>query len=582
MQFDYESIRDRIIDDLRSKASWATILPFSVNRRIIDAVASGISELAAYDEYLTRESKWDIAQNVSSLVLDAKFRGYDVHRKNGATGNIRISASSSFDSTPSKIIDIPKYTTFSDGEDIKFATTSANNILTTDNYVDVAVVQGTPTSVTWTAEGTTYETFELDNDSVEDSIYEVYVNDVLWTEVSDLNESDEDDTVYTLKNTPNLDGIEIQFGNNIFGKKLTVGDTVLFKYIDTLGIEGNVVSSGIIDTVESTVYDIDSDVATIYCTNTESLDGGTEEEDIDDIRSNGVDTFQAGEKIVSKTDYEVKLLEKSFVHNVIAWGSYEANLLANNDPWTAIGVNTNNVYVSAYTPAGENLSEEDKLELSEFVNPDKSPEDIMSFVEAKFILLAFNITAYVSSEEYTLSEVKAAIISALQASYDIETNDFFGHIYDTAWKKIISDVAGVSYHNSYIEIIEYDSFTSAYSATIELPIIDIKTETVKIYVSETGTGGTYTLIGTDDGAGGFTAETGYDLTGSTVNYETGAVSLTVVSGLTADYDACSIKTYYQTEDENDEKNIILNAMNQVVKIEEVTDITTQYRSTLGD
>ena len=582
MDFDYESIRDRILSTLSASASWADILPFSVNRRIIDAVSSGIAEMAQYDDYLTRESKWDLARNTSSLVLNSRFLGYSVARKVGANGDLRVSVSSTFDSTPSKIVVIPKWSIFSNGDDIEFTATSANNILTVDNYIEIDIVQGTPKESTSSAAGDTYETIELDDANIENSNYDLYVNSVLWTEVSDLNNSAAIDKVYTLKNKPNLNGIDIQFGNDIFGKKLIAGDTVLFKYVETLGIEGNVISSGIIDTVVSTIYDIDSDVITIYCTNTANLDGGEDEEALETIRANGIDTFQAGDKVVSKTDYEIKLKESSFVLNAVAWGAYEYNIINNNDPWTFLSSEENIVNVSAYTPAGEQLTTSQKTVLSAIVSPDKPPEDIMRFTDVDFIYMAFNVEAFVSSEEYSLSAIKASIIADLQTEYDLAAKDFFEHIYDTVWKKIISDITGVTYHNSYIEIIQYDTFDSAYVATMTLSLFEIVINTVKVYLYNTTGFGSYELIGIDDGSGGFTAETGYELTGSAIDYETGVVNLTIFSGLSETYSDFSIKVYYQTIDENDDDNLILKEINQIFKIEEITAITASYLTTLGD
>jgi hypothetical protein len=580
MNFDYTSVRDRLIAGLQATASWAQILPYSVNRRIIDVVATGISDLGTYDNYLTRESKWDLAQNTSSLVTNSKFLTYDVIRKSGASGNLRVSAHSGFAGTPAKIIPLSKYTTFSNGEDINFCTTGTNNILTTDNYIDIAVIQGTPTESTFTAAGSTYEEFEIADDAVENSIYDVYVNGVLWTEIADLNNASATDKYYTLKNKPNLDGVLLRFGNDIFGKKLIVGDTVLVKYVKTLGIDGNITSTGIIDTVVSSIFDIDGGAVTIYCTNLESLDGGAEEQTPDQIRSNGVDTFQAGDKIVSNTDYEIKLKAQSIVQNVVVWGAYEYNIINNLDPWTFLSSQENVVHVSAYTPAGAQLSTTQKNTLSALLNPDKPPEDIVQFDDVNFINLIFNVAAFVELEEYTLSSVKAAITTAITNAYDLTKTDFYKHVYDTAWKKIITDVAGVSYHNSYIQIAQYDTFDSAYVATIPLSIIDVTTSTVKIYAADNGLGGFYNLICTDNGSGGFTAESGYNVTGSTINYNTGAISLTVVSGLSEPYGDFSIKVIYQAEDQNSDKNILLTNVNQIVKIESVSNVTAQYTNDL--
>ena len=52
MTFDFDSIYTRLENDLRSKASWADILFYSTNRRLLEVVAEGISQLASYYQLL--------------------------------------------------------------------------------------------------------------------------------------------------------------------------------------------------------------------------------------------------------------------------------------------------------------------------------------------------------------------------------------------------------------------------------------------------------------------------------------------------------------------------------------------------
>ena len=113
MNFDVDSIKARMLTNLRSKTSWASVLFFSTNMRLIEIVAEALAELARYDEYLTREAKWELAQNKSSLIAQATKLDYFPHRKVGATGSLRISASATFNATPAKNITIPRWTTFS-------------------------------------------------------------------------------------------------------------------------------------------------------------------------------------------------------------------------------------------------------------------------------------------------------------------------------------------------------------------------------------------------------------------------------------------------------------------------------------
>ena len=576
MDFSVESVKARMQAALRAKSSWADILFQSVNNRLIDTVAEAIAELARYDEYLTREKKWDLAQDISSLLTNSKFMQYTPHRKIGSSGDIKVSTSSTFNATPSNSVIIPKYTIFSNNEDIKFATTQDEILLTTDNYIEIPVIQGIPLVYTHIADGDEFEEIEIENDSIEDTLYDIYVEGELWTKIDDLNDASGTDKVYELNNEVDFSGITIKFGNNIFGKKLDEGNTVIIKYLQTLGVEGNVLSLGLITTVESTIYDENSSIVTLYCTNAESLDGGDDTETVEEIRTNGIDAFQAGDKAVTQSDYSIKLRENSLILKASVWGAYEYCVDNNLDLWTWIDTEENIVHVCAITPLGVELTEDQQESVIEDLVLYKSPTDVLQFEDVEFIYLIFHVVAKVADVSNVLSEVKSNIIDALEEEYSIENNNFFEHLYETEWKGIVSDVEGVTYHTSYVEIVKYETFNEAYLADITLNIYPIEAESIQVYIKDTtDEEADWELIGVDDGNGEFTAEDGYSLTGSLIDYSTGEGYINVQSGISGDYEDFSVRIVYQT----DQLNICLTGRNQILQIEDATDVTATYLKT---
>jgi len=569
MQFDFDSVKGRLISGLRAKASWADVLFFSTNSRLLDSVSEAIAELAAYDEFLTRNTRWDLATEKSSLVSQSQFMQYSAHRKLGGLGYVRVSTSPTFDAPPVKIVPFPKWTIFSDGTK-KFTSTITTNITITDDYIDLPVVQGEPKTFNYVANGDIYEEISITNSIIENVYYEVWVNGALWTEVDDLNAAASTDTVYTLKNKLNFDGIDITFGNDIFGTKLQSGDSVAFKYIETLGVTGNVLGINIVTTVDSTIYDIDAAQIDIYCTNTSNIEGGKEEEDLEDIRTNGVDTFQAGDKAVAKKDYRVKLAESPYILKATVWGAYEYNLDNNVDLWTYIPTEENFVRVSAFTPLGEQLDNTQKTEVITSIKEDKPPTDIVSFIDTDFIYLAFHVQAFIKDPTKILSIVKTAIIDGVTERYSLDNMDFKQPMYEVEWKGYIKSIDGIEYHTSYLDLISYSTLSDTYLGDINLDIYDIEKESISIYIQELALG--YVKIGVDDGLGGFTAEAGYDLTGSSINYVTGEGVLVIVSGISGTFSDYTVKTYYK----NDEINIELKTRNQIFRVEEITDVTTEY------
>lgn len=582
MIFDYSSVRQRLVDGLKSRASWSEILFFGTNSRLIDSVSEAIAEFAEYDDYLTLNTKWDLATNKSALTSQAHFMQYEPHRKIGASGKIRVSVSETFDANYSSLggtdnIVFPKYTVFSnESGDIKFSTTSTQIMAITDNYIDLDVIQGEPKTFTYNADGSVYEEISINNASIEDTLYEIIVNGENWSEIEDLNAADKTDKVYRLENKLNFDGINIIFGNDIFGVKLQSGDTIIFKYLETLGITGNVLGSGIITTVESTIYDsnVSPNTVEIFCTNTGNLDGGNDEEDLEDIRTNGINTFQSGDRAVAQKDYKVKLEQSPYIFKSTVWGAYEYNIDNNVDLWTYIPTEENIVNVSAFTPAGEQLTTSQKNEVIAFIKEDKPPTDIVRFTDVNFIYLIFHIQAFVDDVSNALSVVKANIIDQVSTEYGVTNREFLQPLYETEWKGFINEIAGVTYHSSYIEIAKYETLNEAYLGDINLDLFPITKESVYIYIKGTTEFTDYTLIGIDDGDGLFLNQGSFDLTGSSINYTTGEGVLNIVDDgtLTETFDKYSVKVIYK----QNSINTILKSRNSIFKIEDISDVTAEY------
>ena len=189
--------------------------------------------------------------------------------------------------------------------------------------------------------------------------------------------------------------------------------------------------------------------------------------------------------------------------------------------------------------------------------------------------MIFNVQTFILDRSNPLSTVKAAILADLLAEYNYTNMDFETNVYETNWKSFIEDITGVDHHTSYIEIYGLYEFESAYQSSFALSLFPVTESTIKIYISTDEE--TYTLIGTDDGLGEFTEESGYDLVGSTINYETGAILLIVGSGLDETYTDYTIKVIYRIDDDDLEFNKryqyfrIANSAEQNITIEYIPE-----------
>jgi len=580
ISFDADSVTTRIINRLKAKASWANILKTSTAQQLIEPFSEEISYLASYDGFLTRENKWGLSRNKTSLLAFTGIHRYEAHRQIGAEGVLTLSADETFNLEPAVNIAIPKYTQFSTEDDVKFVSKETYVITTADKSIDISAIQGIPRTFNYIATGTDFEEFDIDSVVIENSFYELSVNGTTWTKLENIYEAGATDESYELTNKIDFTGIYIKFGNNINGKKVENGDTIIFKYIETLGSDGNISASNTVDTVDSTMFDIASSVVDVYVKNDNAMVGGQDFETLEEIRKNAPEFFQTGDRASNSDDYvQIILNEFSYILKVLVWGTYENNIDDGLNPWTTVPLEDNNVFIATIrTDGSESLSTTQKLEISERLNDFKAPTDIVVFADGNIINIVYTIAAYISDKSYTLTEVKNNINTELKALYDLENRDFFEHIRFSDYIAAIDGVTGVDYHSTSISFYTDESFNVTFNVDLNLEMVSITPSSVSIYVKDIVNDTPEFLMGTDDGAGTIDGEVGYDLSGSTINYTTGLGGIAldnVPPVLTEPYTNYRVRVYYQTTS----SDLLLKERNQIFSYAEAISsplITTTY------
>jgi hypothetical protein len=639
-KFDFESVKGRIVQNLQSKTSTANILPFGTNSRIIDVMSEAVAELARFDTYLTRENKWSLAQNKSSLVLQADILNYKPKRKISTEGEVRFSLHEeltnlatvrtwdfdrfiaqdtlvAYEGKIYKALDdisyytdpvtnadknpedtttdwerviyggdenvvIPAFSIF-EGGGLQFCNITASVLVTTDDYLDLDVVQGVLVTKTNQASGDEYEEFFIEDDSIAEDYYWVTVNDVAYSEVGDLRFAEAEDFVFETKNDLNGNGVTFIFGNGIFGKKLIFGDVVEIKYIQTEGSLGNVTSSGIVIEVVSDLEFETLGSATVYVTNETSLIGGTEEEEIEDIRANAPKVFQTGGRATSAQDY-VAILEYNFdfIGKAVVWGAFEENIDNNRDPGTFIAVNENRVWVAAFNTEGEALTTEQEELIQLGLNDLKAPTDLVSFEDVEIVGFIFDIDAVIIDRSYPMKQVETTLEEALEEKYSIFNMDFAENLYYSDFIAFVDSIDGVAYHNSSVSFTETRALSSAYATpTFFLAQDNIVVASVSIYVKDMEDSeadwiyvGYGQALGEDGGI--LIGDGDYSLADSTYEPTVGRVRVIVSGGvfdLAPPYANYRVKVEYQTTNLNYE----LSKRNQIYSLEEA-NISIRYRT----
>ena len=562
--FDYESIKNRVLQNLSAQSEWASFLDYGVIDNIISSVVNEMSYQIQYAEYNTTENFWNMARNRSSLLQMSPMHGYIVPRKQASSGTVRVSTSSTFDSSYPKTISIPKFFQFS-GNGIYVCAESDTQLNSTENYVDVSCVQGEVKEVSFLAEGIQYEKKIISDDSVDNSFFVLTVNDVEWTCVDSLFLCKSTDQCYQVRTLPNLSGVIIKFGNDVFGKKLNKNDVVKFKYISTSGANGNIYTSDVINSVESQAFDSSGYSVKLYCTNISSFMGGKDYPSIEEIREVSPNVYQTGDRASSRTDYETILQKMSDLTKIAVWGAYETLKDNNEDPWGFIPTEQNVVHLALLL--GDEYESFDDLEKTnpEYVKLKKTkiietlhevndPTDLISFESTNKIPMVFHIDATIVSSAYTTAEVANNIKTNLSNAYNIKTMNFGDSVYDSDYVRLIDETEGVKNHISHIELYKDNiTLSSDYYCDFNLPIYPISWDSVKVYVKDTTVENSeYELMATCDSNGNIIGaeDTTYVTTNSSLDLNSGVGALNIASGLTEDYHNYSFKIVYQYFEKN--------------------------------
>jgi hypothetical protein len=562
--FDYESIKNRVLQNLSAQSEWASFLDYGVIDNIISSVVNEMSYQIQYAEYNTVENFWNMARNRSSLLQMSPMHGYIVPRKQSSTGTVRISTSSTFDSSYSKTIAIPKFFQFS-GNGIYVCSENDTQLNPTENYVEVSCIQGEVKEVSFLAEGIQYEEKIIYDDSVENSFFVLTVNDIEWTQVDSLFSCESTEQCYQIRTLPNLSGITIRFGNDVFGKKLNKNDVVKFKYISTDGADGNIYTSDVITSVESQAFDSSGYSVKLYCTNVTSFVGGKDYPSIEEIREISPNVYQTGDRASSRSDYITILQKMSDLSKISVWGAYETLIDNNEDPWGFISAEQNVVHLALLLgdeyDSFDDLEEIDpeyvtlkKTKIIESLHDVNDPTDLISFESTNKIPMVFHIDGTITSSAYTTNEVSNNIKTNLSKTYGIKSMEFGESVYNSDYIRLIDETDGVKNHISYIELYKDNiKLSSDYYCDFNLPIYPISYDSVKVYVKNTTIEDSdYELMATCDSNGNIIGaeDTSYVTTNSSINLNSGNGALNITNGLTDDYRNYSFKIEYQYFDKN--------------------------------
>lgn len=568
MKFDYDSVLARLKARVLSKLDGENLLLFSTNSAFLEAAAEEFADADMYDEFLTREAVWETAQGYNSIMKQVSFYDYKPHRKVGSTGYIRVSTSKTFDGSWGTNITIPKFTQMSGGG-LTFLSKESTYLAANANYVDIPVIQGEKTEKTIEITSTAYPelryaSIAIKDPDIENSLYSVKVNGVLWTEVNSIRlATSNEDLYYTLQTLSDFSGVEITFGNGVFGKKLEYGDIITFEYLRTKGADGNVLSGGIITSVDTALKDESGTDVELFCTNLDALVGGSDYESVESIRSTAPLSFQTGNRAISSSDYATLIKQTNLVDKVQVWGEKEINEDAGNKPGTYVEASENLIYITGITIDPETgiglpLSESSKSLIREALNDKKGTTDILQFVDTQVVYVTFESEVYISNTKYSSEQVIGNIHNALASEYSLSKAAYKKNLYFSDYYKTIDAAEGVDHHRTTLSFSEFFKFSSAYLVSMNINLANIMPGTVKLYIRDTAADGEWSQLGHDNGSGILIGDQidpddpsrgSYDLNSATISYIDGAIGDIIITyGLNQPFSNYEIRVDFALQD----------------------------------
>lgn len=474
MQFDFNSIKTDLENRLSLLSEWSKVLFYGVYSNLLSVVAYIVEKLAYLADVYYRESNWETAIKMKSMMNQAKFLGYTPHRKIGASGYVKVSADETFDDLyvySGTSVVIPRWTPFANenGDVFVYATEEATYYRGTSGSLSVPVKEGTVSTYTYTATGEKNEVISITSDSIDNDEVQVEIVNSLGENLYDVNICGNlsgttqsgyaiyhPDKLYFVNDTTNyfceietestFDKVNVKFGDNIYGRQLTAGELVKITYGITQGANGNITQTEVISKFQESILDADGVEVDLYVTNDAEISDGSNAEDIESIRNNGNRLFSTGYRTGSGLDWKTILEEHPYIHKATVSNSEDLGIETES--------NLNKVYITAISKDGSILTDAQKTDVVLYLKDEnkKGITEVVSWYDPIVITLLFKINAWVY--EQTFVTVENLIDDTLESNYGILNTDFQQNVYWSNYTTVLDGVDYIDHHETEVWHLE--------------------------------------------------------------------------------------------------------------------------------
>ena len=450
-ELDFDNIKQNLKTFMQSQAEFSDYnFEGSALSVLLDTLAYNTHYNAVLAHLLANESFLDSAIKRTSVVSLAKTLGYTPRSRRCpvATINFTITPSNAYTSSTYTLSRDTVFTSSLNGTTYTFVpseavTATLQDVSGTGKFVfsNLKLKEGKRISNSFLiAAEKELDPVIIPNKDVDTSTLRVRVQTtgsnfnvetyVLHTGILDIDESSK---VYFLEET--TEGLySITFGDDVIGKKLTVGNVVIVDYINTNGVTANGAKTFTCSATLTGGGEIKA-----YSGNV-AASGGQNKESIDSIKINAPKYNSARERGVTASDYKSLILASNEnIQSCSVWGG------ESNDP-PIYG----KVFISLDPISGQIITQQDKDNIvSNIIDPRGSIAILPEFVDPEytFITLKVGVVYNVNTTSLTPGQLSSSVSSAISTFFNTELNILNKNFYFSALHTIIKGVS-----NSFVSI----------------------------------------------------------------------------------------------------------------------------------
>jgi hypothetical protein len=484
-QFDRDSITNRIINRLRGQLPWAGIADNGAEFILMNNLAEELDEIVRHDEYLTVETKWDKARNISSLITMSKLVGYEIKRKRSAIGEAIFSLDPTLSLlgtfkdegqgenllyeltdivapiTQLSSVTIPLGTRLQSDSGVPYITTKQVTLAPGLNYVSAPIIQGELETYTLNgAQSREFEEIVIESEFIENADTEVSsqffrvrvttgASTETWTRFTDIRLAGVEDNAYDVRNSKDMQSIIIRFGNGILGKKLPFGSTVSVQFLSTLGDAGDTPNKHQIKTLNTVLNDTLGNPIGVFCNNENPVTGGADEEDKESLRINAPQFYLTQMSVTTAPGYIAAIEELPNVRKATVYGERGLDNQQREKDF---------IFFSSITDEGEKSDSTIEAQVIEYIGDRKSPTDSIRYIEPNFIEFTTNIQAKTRDLSTATETIREEIKEIIVNKYGAQNRDFTEPLLQSEYGALIQNVESVESHQSYAEaLIQVDN-----------------------------------------------------------------------------------------------------------------------------